>query len=95
MAVLNTISPVSPAPGAGEIGAPTLVAVKGKRGMSTPLLFPGLALTSNNAEELGAFPVVLIPTFWAKEASPPAPLQKRGKKKKIATVIKIILILIF
>jgi hypothetical protein len=36
-----------------------------KRGSNSPLLFPGAASTSNNAEVLGAVPVELMLTFWA------------------------------
>lgn len=80
VAVLYTINPFSAAPGAGEIGAPTFVAVKGRRGISTPLLFPGLASMSNNAEELGALPVVFMPTFWAS----PIPESPKGRSRKVA-----------
>ena len=57
------------------------------RGISKPLLLPGAASTSSNAEALGVAPVVLMPMFCAK-ASAPDPLQKKGEKKMIATTKK-------
>ncbi|PKP45184.1 MAG: hypothetical protein CVT95_09355 [Bacteroidetes bacterium HGW-Bacteroidetes-12] len=36
-----------------------------KRGSNSPLLFPGAASTSNNAEAFGAAPVEFIPMLWA------------------------------